>query len=116
MADAASLWRAFLGYFRKRPWLVIWICIFAAALALLGFTGQIYMQGSGHVTVYEWAAVSFIVGTWLIAKLGFRIDLTEEYLLGLIFGIQWEFLTHVYWTYLPDKFNVMVWKGLDATV
>ncbi len=50
---------------------------------------------------------------WLIAKLAFKTDLTEEYLLGTIFGIQWEFLTLPYWTYLPDKFNVLVWRTQD---
>ena len=26
--------------------------------------------------------------------------------------IQWEFLTEPYWTYLPDRFNILVWKDI----
>jgi hypothetical protein len=104
--------RAFLDYFRKRPWLLLWLSIFAIALLVLGLTGQIRLQGNGRVTPYEWGSVAIIAGVWIFYKFVFHQDLTEEYLLGLIFGIQWEFLTEPYWTYLPDKFNVLVWKDI----
>ncbi len=112
MGSVRKCWRGFVGYFKARPWLVTWIIIFAAGLALLAVTGQVHMQGDGYPTSYELTAVGIYVAIWLIAKVLFKHDLTEEYLLGLIFGIQWEFLTEPYWTYLPDKFNVLVWKDI----
>jgi len=102
----------FIEYFRARPWLVIWVIIFTVAFILLAVTGQIHAQGDGAPTVYEMTALGITAAIWLIAKLAFKRDLTEEYLMGLIFGIQWEFLTEPYWTYLPDKFNILVWKDI----
>jgi hypothetical protein len=105
-------WRSVIDYFRARTWLVIWLAIFAASLILLAATGQFHTQGNGYPTIYEWSAIAIHVGVWLIAKLALKHDLTEEYLLGLIFGIQWEFLTEPYWTYLPHKVNVLVWRDI----
>lgn len=112
MGFLRKCWDGFIGYFKARLWLVLWLAIFAVSLALLAVTGQFHTQGNGYPTIYEWSAIAIHVGIWLIAKVFFKRDLTEEYLLGLIFGIQWEFLTEPYWTYLPDKINVLVWKDI----
>jgi hypothetical protein len=104
--------RGLVGYFKARRWLMLWLGIFAVSLVVLALTGQIHMQGDGYPTGYELGAIGIYSAIWLIAKVAFKRDLTEEYLLGLIFGIQWEFLTEPYWTYLPDKFNVLVWKDI----
>lgn len=105
-------WRAFRDYFAQRPWLVAWLCLFAAALGILGLAGQLHVQGDGWPTIYEMAALVIAAAVWIGAKVLLGRDLTEEYLLGTIFGIQWEFLTEPYWTYLPDKFNVLAWKDI----
>jgi hypothetical protein len=112
MEAGNTLSSSFLGYFRQRHWLVVWLAVFAAGLIVLAVTGQIHTQGSGWPTIYEWSVVSSAVMVWIAAKLFLKLDLSEEYLMGIIFGIQWEFLTEPYWTYLPDKFNVLVWKDL----
>jgi hypothetical protein len=101
------------GYFAARPWLIRWIVIFALALVVLALTGQIHTQGNGRPTPYELSIVALVVLIWVVAKAGFATDLTEEYLLGFIFGVQWEFLTEPYWNYLPDRFNILVWQGKD---
>jgi hypothetical protein len=107
-----SAWGDFIGYFKARPWLVTWLAIFAVSLVVLAVAGQIHTQGDGYPTAYELGAIGIYAGIWIAAKVFFKTDLTEEYLLGLIFGIQWEFLTEPYWTYLPDRFNVLVWKDI----
>lgn len=107
-----SLWRSFTGYFKARPWLLIWLGIFAAGILILALAGQIHLQGDGYPTWYEWSVIVQVAAIWLIARFIFKVDLTEEYLLGVIFGIQWEFLTEPYWTYLPDKFNVLAWRDV----
>ena len=111
--QTGSVWSRIKSYFRNRPWLGMWIGIFAAILLVLGLTGNLHTQGNGLPTMYEIGFVSIVIAVWVIAKVFFKTDLTEEYLLGLIFGIQWEFLTEPYWTYLPDRFNILAWKGKD---
>jgi hypothetical protein len=101
------------GYLRPRKWIVAWAAIFLAALIALAATGQIHIQGNGWPTWYELSVPLIAAAIWAIARFVFKTDLTEEYLLGIIFGVQWEFLTEPYWTYLPDRFNVLVWKTKD---
>ena len=113
MKTLRSWWKALRNYFKARPWLRMWTAIIIAALSILAATGQIHTQGNGFPTVYELSSVMAAIGVWVIAKYFFKTDLMEEYLMGWIFGIQWEFLTEPYWTYLPDKFNVLVWRGKD---
>ncbi len=110
MSNAVAI--GFLGYFKARPWLVAWLGIFAAAIGLLGLTGNIHLQGSGRPTWLEWSVIIIAAAVWLFAKLVLHTDLSEEYLFGTLFGIQWEFLTEPYWTYLPDRFNVLAWKDI----
>lgn len=104
--------RVLVKYFRDRPWLVIWLVIIAAGVLILGLAGQIRLQGSGQATWFEVSVVLVAAAIWCLAKFVFKTDLTEEYLLGFIFGVQWEFLTEPYWTYLPDKFNLIVWRDI----
>jgi len=106
-----SLWKALKNYFKARPWLQLWAIIVIAALAILGATGQIHTQGNGYPTFFEISVLTTAIFVWIIAKVFFKQDLLEEYLMGWIFGIQWEFMTNPYWTYLPDKFNILVWQG-----
>lgn len=106
--------KALYEYFRRRRWLIIWLILFAAGLLALALGGQLYVQGSGRPSVYEWAIIAQVALIWVVAKLAFKTDLAEEYLLGFIFGLQWEFLTEPYWTYLPGKFNVMAWKDIPV--
>lgn len=101
------------SYLAARPWLTWWAAIFGAAVLALGLSGNIHTQGNGWPTALEWSVLIIPVVIWLVAKLVFKTDLAEEYLLGTLFGIQWEFLTEPYWTYLPDKFNVLVWGTKD---
>jgi hypothetical protein len=108
------MWQRLIAYFRARPWLVIWLAIFAVATLLLWLTGNIHVQGSGRPALLELSVPVIAAVVWLVAKLFFRVDLTEEYLLGTLFGIQWEFLTEPYWTYLPGKFNVLIWDTKDV--
>jgi hypothetical protein len=112
MEASEALPSVFLDYFRKRRWLAAWLAIFAFCLIVLAATGLIHTQGSGWPTIYEWSVVSSAIIVWVGAKVLFKVDLSEEYLMGIIFGIQWEFLTEPYWTYLPDKFNILVWKDV----
>lgn len=102
-----------INYFRARPWLIIWLIIFTLAIIILSATGHIHTQGNGRITGYEWSLILSTIAIWIIAMVIFKRDLTEEYLMGIIFGIQWEFLTEPYWTYLPNKFNVLAWSGKD---
>jgi len=111
-AHIKSWWHAVVRYFKDRPWLRLWAVIVIASLALLALTGQIHLQGNGWPTQYELGSVLAAVLVWTIAKAFFKRDLMEEFLMGWIFGIQWEFLTEPYWTYLPDKFNVVAWKDI----
>jgi len=112
-ANKPSIWKSIRNYFKNRPWLGMWIGIFSAALILLGVTGNLHTQGNGLPTIYEIGFVSIVIIVWVIAKVFFKNDLTEEYLMGILFGIQWEFLTEPYWTYLPDRFNILAWHGKD---
>jgi hypothetical protein len=102
-----------IAYFRTRPWLVVWLAIFAVAVAALALTHQIHFQGNGRPTSLEWSIWIIATLVFVVAKFVFKTDLAAEYLLGTLFGIQWEFLTEPYWTYLPDKFNVLVWSTKD---
>ena len=113
MSNNSPVIYSFFNYFKNRPWLITWLFIFSLAIIILALTGNIHTQGNGKVTVYEWGLILSTIGIWIIANFLFKRDLTEEYLMGIIFGIQWEFLTEPYWTYLPDKFNVLAWKGKD---
>lgn len=98
----------FFKYFTDRPWLIAWFAVVTAALLILGLTGHIYIQGDGNITTYEVQAFLFATAVWCIAKYGFKKDLTAEFILGATFGCQWEFLTWSHWTYLPDKFNILI--------
>jgi hypothetical protein len=102
-----------LDYFKARTWLVIWLAVCAAAVVLLAVTGNVHTQGDGWPTALECSCVVIPLAVWALFKLALKIDLAEELLLGTLFGIQWEFLTEPYWTYLPDKFNVLVWSTKD---
>lgn len=108
--------RRLVGYLAARPWLLAFLVAVGGGLALLAVTGNLWLQGNGRVTVYEWGTLLVTLALWLGAWLFFRRDLTEELVLGWVFGIQWEFLTEPYWTYLPDKFNVVAWHGKDVPV
>jgi len=112
MGENVSVITSIIDYFKTRRWLLIWIGIFAAILIILGIAGQFRIYGPP--TLYEWSIIGQVSLIWIIAKFVFKKDLTEEYLLGLIFGIQWEFLTEPYWTYLPDKFAIQVWKDFPV--
>lgn len=113
MNSANSTIAKFINYFKTRPYLIAWITISTIILTSLAFSGQIYIQGNGYVTIYELSCVIGTIIIWLLAWFIFRKNFIEEYIMGWIFGIQWEFLTEPYWTYLPNKFNVLVWKGKD---
>jgi len=107
----AGIKKALYLYFKARPWLVMWSILIIGCLTLLAAAGQIHTQGNGYPTIYEASVITTAIFVWLIAKFRFKTDLMEEYVLGWIFGIQWEFLTNPYWTYLPGKFNILVWQG-----
>ena len=105
--------KALRGYFKARLWLRIWTVILAGALVLLYATGQIHAQGSGYPTIYEMYAVLNALGIYVFARIYLKQDLIEEYFMACLFGIQWEIMTEPFWTYLPDKFNILVWQGKD---
>ncbi len=92
--------------------LLIWSAIIGAFLTILAVTGLLHTQGDGFPTSYEWGIVGSVVLIWIVARFLFHTDFSEEYLLGFIFGVQWEFLTEPYWTYLPGKFNILAWKDV----
>jgi len=104
-----SVWK----YFQARLWLRIWFGIMVAASVLLYATGQIHTQGGGWPTSYELYALGNAIGVYVVARIFFKQDLIEEYFLACLFGIQWEIMTEPMWTYLPDKFNILVWQGKD---
>jgi hypothetical protein len=101
-----------IRYFRRRPWLLVFLAVVALGLWALRASGNLHLQGNGRVTVYEWACVAATVLVWLVARLGCKTDLIEEYVMGWIFAAQWEFLTEPYWRYIPDKFNVVAWRDI----
>lgn len=113
MSSSNSFLMKLIGYLKAKPWLIAWIVISTVILAILALSGHIYMQGNGRVTIYELSCVIVAIVVFLIAWFVFKKDFIEEYLMGWLFGIQWEFLTEPYWTYLPNKFNLLVWKGKD---
>jgi hypothetical protein len=92
--------------------LLLWFSAFVGFLFILAVTGLLHTQGDGYPTVYEWGIVGSVILIWIVSRFVFRTDLTEEYLFGFIFGLQWEFLTEPYWTYLPDRFNILAWKDV----
>lgn len=61
-------------------------------------------------------ALANAAGIYVVARYFFRKDLLEEYFMACLFGLQWEVMTEPFWTYLPDKFNIMVWHGKDIPV
>ncbi len=102
----------FINYFKHRPWLIIWISACTIGLIFLASMGLIHSQGNGKATIFELSCVIIAIAVWLIAFFKFKVDLTSEYIMGWLFGISWEFLTEPYWTYLPDKFNILVWRDI----
>ncbi len=116
MTSKNSLLNNFFEYFKIRKWLIPGIIVAVCALIILALTGQIYTQGNGSITIFEWSCVISAILIWAIAKFVFKKDFIEEYIMGWIFGIQWEFLTEPYWTYLPNKFNILVWMGKDIPI
>jgi len=105
--------KALGGYYKARPWLKRWTMIGVAGLALLAVTGQFHVQGNGLPTIFEISSLLITIGIYTLSRIFFKQDLIEEYFMACLFGIQWEIMTEPMWTYLPGKFNILVWQGKD---